>query len=137
MDKILAGKQIYIIEDDVMNLAVFNTSLKKYGAIIEQDVFGFGIVQHIEQCWPVDLVILDILLRRGQNGYEVYDQIRAHPQLKDVPIVAVTSLDPEIEIPKAQAKGFNGFISKPINAMEFPKQLSKVLNGQSVWVNSR
>ena len=137
MDKILAGKQIFIVEDDVMNLAVFKTSLTKHGAIIEQDVLGYGIVQHIEQFWPVDLVILDILLRRGQTGYEVYDQIRAHPELKNALVVAVTSLDPEIEIPKARAKGFNGFISKPINAMEFPKQLSKVLNGQSVWVNSR
>jgi CheY-like chemotaxis protein len=137
MYRALEGKRIFIVEDDVMNLGVFNTCLSRNGAITMQDVFGYGIVEHILESLPIDLILLDIMLRRGINGYDVYDEIRKNPALMRIPIIAVTSLDPEIEIPKAQAKGFDGFISKPINIREFPQNLAKVLTGGAVWVDVR
>ena len=139
--KILEGKRIFLIEDDVLNLAVFSTSLHKSGATVIEDVFGYGfahgVVIHISEHLPVDLIVLDIMLRRGLSGYDVYDEIRKTPQLASIPIVMVTSLDAETEIPRAKAKGVNGFISKPISAAEFPKQLASVINGDKVWINSR
>lgn len=137
MQRILEGKTIFLVEDDIVNVSVYATSLKTSGALVVQDVFGYGIVEHIVQSLPVDLIILDIMLRGGKSGYDVYDELRAHPQLKDIPVIAVTSLDPETEIPRAQAKGMNGFISKPIKAWEFPQLILKVLNGEKVWVISR
>jgi CheY-like chemotaxis protein len=137
MYRTLEGKRIFIVEDDIMNLGVFNTCLSRSGAITLQDVFGYGIIEHILESLPIDLILLDIMLRQGISGYDVYDKIRKHPALMCIPVIAVTSLDPEIEIPKAQAKGFNGFISKPINIREFPQNLAKVLTGRAVWVDAR
>ncbi|MBI5934822.1 MAG: response regulator [Chloroflexi bacterium] len=141
MSNILEGKRIFIIEDDVLNLAIFSACLRKSGAIIVEDVFGYGfahgVAAHISERLPVDLIVLDIMLRRGLNGYDVYNEIRKTPQMADIPIVVVTSLDSETEIPKAKARGLNGFISKPINASEFPGQLASIISGKSVWINSR
>lgn len=134
MTRVLEGKRIFLVEDDVMNLAVFSNSLAKTGAIIEQDVFGYGIVKHIEVSCPIDLIILDIMLRRGVNGYDVFDEIKKHPFLSRIPVIVVTSLDPEVEIPKAKEKGVNGFIAKPISALEFPRHVADVINGKEVWI---
>jgi len=141
MSNILEGKRIFLIEDDVLNLAVFSACLRKSGAIVMEDVFGYGfahgVAMHLSEHLPIDLIVLDIMLRRGLSGYDVYDEIRKTPQLAGIPIVVVTSLDFEIEIPKAKARRVNGFISKPISVAEFPGQLASVIHGEAVWINSR
>ena len=137
MEKILEGKRIFLVEDDVVNVAVYTTSLRAHGALIFSDVFGFGIVEHIRSSLPIHLIVLDIMLKRGIDGYDIYQDIRSDPLLKDIPIVAVTSLDPEKEIPKAKEMNFDGFISKPIKSLQYPKQLAAIIAGEKLWIVSR
>jgi len=137
MERLLEGKRIFLVEDDILNVGVFSTILSKHGAHVYQDVLGYGIVQHIAECLPIDLIVLDILLRRGQNGYDIFSIIKEHPSLKGIPTVVVTSLDPEANIPKAKQLGVNGFISKPINSLDFPNHIHRILNGENLWVVSR
>jgi two-component system, cell cycle response regulator len=132
----LANKRIFIVEDNVMNLAVFATSLRKSGASVVQDAWNTGTVDMLVDNLPIDLVVLDIMLRKDINGYDVFDQIRANPKTAHIPVVGVSSLDAETEIPKAKARGFDGFIGKPINALAFPDQVAQVLNGEKIWVFS-
>jgi CheY-like chemotaxis protein len=134
---ILAGRRIFVVEDDVVNAGVFYTCLSRQGALIYQDILGYGIVQHILESLPIDLVIMDIMLKRGNNGYQVFEALQSNPRLKDIPVVAVTSLDPETQIPKAKEMGFAGYLSKPVNALELPNQLLRILNGENIWLVSR
>jgi CheY-like chemotaxis protein len=133
----LKGKRIVVIEDDIMNLAVFATSLRQSGATVIQDAWNTGAMDFLIQNLPVDLIVLDIMLRKGISGYDVYNQIKSHPKTSLLPVVGVSSLDPETEIPRAKEKGFDGFISKPIDALNFPEQIAKVIDGEKVWVFSR
>ena len=137
MERLLDGKRIFLVEDDIVNASVFSRSLVNHGALIYQDVLGYGIVQHIVESLPIDVIVLDIMIRRGQNGFDIFESIKLHPRLIGIPVVAVTSLDPETAIPKAQDIGLNGFISKPINAIEFPSQIARILRGENVWIVSR
>jgi CheY-like chemotaxis protein len=50
-----------------------------------------------------------------------------------VPVIAVSALDPTVEIPKARAKGFAGFISKPLKLLYFAEQIASVTTGVKVW----
>jgi len=137
MDRLLEGKRIFLVEDDILNVGVFSTILSKNGAHVYQDVFGYGIIQHIIESLPIELIVLDVMLRRGQNGYEIFEKIKGHSLLRNIPSVIVTSLDPETNIPKAQSMGVAGFISKPINSLEFPKIIRRILDGENLWVASR
>ena len=132
----LQGKRIFIVEDNITNLAVFATTLRQQGATVIQNAWNVGTADVLEQKLPIDVILLDINLRRGISGYDVFDEIKANPQLVHIPVVAVTSLDPETEIPKAQGKGFSGFISKPISLVNFPAQIAGVIAGEAVWVVS-
>jgi CheY-like chemotaxis protein len=84
----------------------------------------------------VDLIILDLMLAGGMSGFAVFDQIRDLPQFNEVPIIAVSAMDPAIAIPQVRQKGFVGFIPKPISAREFPRQVAKTIEGERIWATS-
>jgi len=136
MEHLLEGKRIFLVEDDILNVNVFTKSLSYHGAMIYQDVLGYGIVQHIVESLPIDLILMDIMLKRGQNGFEIFEKVKANSRLASIPVIAVTSNDPETMIPKAQAAGFSGYISKPINAAELPRLALRALHGEKFWIVS-
>ncbi|HMU91360.1 MAG TPA: response regulator, partial [Anaerolineales bacterium] len=105
---ILEGKKIFIIEDDPMSLSLISSCLLKHGARIEANALGFDIIDHLVESMPVDLIILDVNLRKNLPGYQVLENIRSMPSLYQVPVVMVTATDWEIALPKARAAGANG-----------------------------
>ena len=66
----------------------------------------------------------------------MFDQIKALPGFANTPIVAVSAADSQVEMPKAKARGFMGYISKPINHKVFPRQIAAVIAGKQVWEDS-
>jgi len=133
----LERKRIAVIEDNVTNLAVFATALRRYGVTVIQDAWNINTTDFLLKNLPLDLILLDIMLRRGANGYDLFETWQAIPELSDIPVIAVSSLDAEEEIPKAQALGFAGFIGKPINLVKFPQQITACIEGENVWVPGR
>ena len=77
--------------------------------------------------------MLDLGLPRGLSGYDVFEKIKAEPELADISVVVVTAADPSIEMPIARNKGMQGFISKPLSYANFGKTIAAVLDGQQVW----
>jgi CheY-like chemotaxis protein len=135
MEQVLANKRIVIVEDDVANMAVFTVTLKRSGARIVQDPWNTGTLSLIRENMPVDLIILDLMLRRGASGYDIFDMLKADPELASIPVVIISASEPQIEIPKAQEKGFSGYICKPIEQMQLAYQLADVIAGKPVWIS--
>lgn len=129
----LSGKRVFIVEDDLMNMAVNSAALRRSGATIIQDPLNINTIGKVEIQLPIDVILLDLMLRHNMNGYDIYDALKANPRLKDIPVIAVSAADPHIEIPKAQAKGFAGFIGKPIKPHHFAAQIASCMNGEAVW----
>jgi CheY-like chemotaxis protein len=131
----LKGKRIFYIEDDINNRVIATIILEQAGAKVGFERWGgLEAVMKLEAFLPIDIILCDLAFPRQITGYDVFERIRAVPSLAHIPIVAITSADPTTELPKVRAKGFNGFISKPINMMTFAHDLSKVLDGEAVWV---
>jgi len=61
-----------------------------------------------------DLILMDIQLPI-MDGYEATRQIRANPDMKTVPIIAVTSYALAGDEAKAEAAGCNAYVSKPFS----------------------
>jgi hypothetical protein len=57
---VLAGKRIFVVEDDIVNASMLRKYLVKHGAFVSEDILGHGIVQRIIDSLPIDMVILDI-----------------------------------------------------------------------------
>lgn len=131
----LCGKRIFYIEDDVKNRAVVKTILEYARATVAFDSWGRIEVVHtrLESFLPVDLILLDLMFPRNVSGYAVFDAVRNDPLFAHIPVVAISASDPEIEVPKVRAKGFNGFIAKPINLHSFPNQIAALLQQEQFW----
>jgi CheY-like chemotaxis protein len=129
----LQNKRIFVIEDNIDNRVVYHLIFVKQGALFEFDRWGTSTVSKIKAFSPVDLIIVDLMLPNGVTGFNIYSEIRGESLFNHVPVIAVSASDPSIAIPKVRDMGFSGFIAKPIDYQQFPKQLEKVLNGESIW----
>jgi len=129
----LVGKRIFIIEDDMMNMAVNSAALRRSGATIIQDPLNINTINKLVIQLPIDVILLDLMLRHNMNGYDIFDAIRANPALREIPVIAVSAADPHIEIPKAKVKGLSGFIGKPIKPHWFAEQIASCMRGEPVW----
>lgn len=75
-----------------------------------------------------DFIFLDLLMPIT-NGYEVCEQIRKTPRLKDIPVIILTGKDGLIDRMRAKIVGATGFLGKPVNAEAVIKMLEKYLVG--------
>jgi CheY-like chemotaxis protein len=131
---LLKNKRIFIVEDQVTYMAIAATYLRFEGAEVESEPYWQNAVQAMLKCLPIDLIMMDLVLSANTSGLDLFDQIRQIPELAHIPIVAISSADPESTIPKLQAKGFSGFIGKPISP-SIVNNVAAVLDGQQVWTS--
>lgn len=75
----------------------------------------------------VDMILLDINLP-DMDGYEMIDIIRASEAAKDTAVIAVSSMAPSGNIQQALDRGFDHYVTKPINVKEFLTVINDVLN---------
>ena len=129
----LKGKRIYIIEDDVTNMAVNAVTLKRTGATVIQDIWNSGSADVVRKHLPVDVILLDLMLRHDLNGYDIFEQLQGDDELSQIPVIADSAADPGIEIPRAREKGLAGFIGKPILPRLFAQQIATCIDGGNIW----
>ena len=64
-----------------------------------------------------DLVLLDVMMP-DMSGFEVSQQLKANPEMAEIPIIFLTALNSTADIVKGFQVGGNDFISKPFNKEE-------------------
>jgi len=114
-------KTILIIEDSELNQRLLEAVLKPHGYRLLVAGDGEQGVA-LAQAEQPDLVLMDVLLP-GMNGYEAARQLRAAPETCGVVIVALTASTTPEERDQALAAGCDGYIVKPIDTRNFPKQI--------------
>lgn len=60
-----------------------------------------------------DLVLLDLNLP-GKSGHALLEEIKAHPELRRVPVVVLTSSEAEEDIARSYDRHANAFVTKPV-----------------------
>jgi signal transduction histidine kinase len=120
----LKGATILHIEDDVEVRNLVRKILSLQGCRVIDASGGIAGAEFAIRERP-DLILLDVNLP-DLDGYDVATKIRSHPELRRVPIVALTgSGDRAI----ALAIGCEGFIEKPFGAQELVAKLDRYLEG--------
>lgn len=130
---LLKGKRIFIVEDNAGNLAIASIYLEGQGATVRFERRGDNVPKIILAQMPIDIILMDLMLPRNVSGFGVVDQIREIPELRMIPIVAVSAADPDRAMPVARQKGLAGFICKPVTPL-IAQHIAKVLDGKQVWV---
>jgi two-component system cell cycle response regulator DivK len=124
---------VLVVEDNVSNFVLIARLLAYMGVQkCEWKTTGWGVVDFAKTMDRVDLILMDLRLPH-EDGYEALDQLRADEQLKDTLVVVVTAHGSASEMKKAQEAGFDGFITKPLDADRFPQQVHQILEGETIW----
>ena len=63
---------------------------------------------------PFDLVLLDVMMP-DMNGYEVLEQVKATPSLRDIPIIMISALDEVDSVIRCIELGAEDYLNKPFN----------------------
>ena len=111
------SKRILVIEDTEDNRQIIRDLLSSVGYELLEAVDGVSGVALAQTEHP-DLILMDIQLPEI-DGYEATRRIRAVPELKTVPIIAVTSYALSGDEAKTREAGCDGYVAKPFS----PRQL--------------
>jgi two-component system, cell cycle response regulator DivK len=121
----VAGELILIIEDNEKNRKLVRDVLQVKGhQTIESETAEEGIKLALEKC-PA-LILMDIQLP-GMDGITALKQLRANPQTKSIPVIAITASAMTYNRQKMLAEGFDGYQSKPISVKDVLGELERVL----------
>ena len=86
-------KKVLIVEDDSLLMQMYGETLGvKYQVIKATD--GKTGIEMVKSEHP-DLVLLDIMLPGGMNGFDVLENLKHSEQTKNIPVIVHTSLDSE------------------------------------------
>jgi two-component system, cell cycle response regulator DivK len=105
------SKRILVVEDQEDNRQILRDLLGNAGYELTEAENGEEAIAAVAQQRP-DLILMDIQLP-VMDGYEATRRIRTNPDLKSVPIIAVTSYALAGDEDKARAAGCDGYVSKP------------------------
>jgi two-component system cell cycle response regulator DivK len=133
--QVIAPENAYVlvVEDNVPNFVLIARLLAFTGVQrTEWKTTGWGVVDFANNMPRVDLILMDLRLPH-EDGYEALIQVRANEKLKNTLVVVVTAQASPTEMQKAKEAGFDGFLSKPLDADKFPNQIRDILAGKSVW----
>ncbi|MGH8064415.1 MAG: response regulator [Candidatus Entotheonellia bacterium] len=107
------SKRILVVEDQEDNRRIVRDLLTSVGYEIVEAITGEEGVSMAETHAP-DLILMDIQLP-GMDGYEATRRIKAQAELRQIPIIAVTSYALSGDDVKAFEAGCDAYVSKPFS----------------------
>ena len=122
----MAKKRVLCIEDHPEMIELIRLILGRQGFDVDGAEGGREGLQAMQED-PPDLVLLDLMMP-DMDGWEVYRQIKANDQLRDIPVIAVTAKAQGIDrVLGLHIAGMDDFITKPFGPKELVASVERVL----------
>jgi two-component system, cell cycle response regulator DivK len=110
-------KTVLVVEDNELNMKLFNDLLEAHGYRVVQTRDGLSALDMARKHNP-DLILMDIQLPEV-SGIEVTKWLKEDDQLRHIPVIAVTAFAMKGDEQKIREGGCEAYISKPISVMSF------------------
>ncbi|MBL9011206.1 MAG: response regulator [Alphaproteobacteria bacterium] len=118
-------KTVLIVEDNELNMKLFNDLLDAHGYRTLQTRDGMEALDMAREHRP-DLILMDIQLPEV-SGLEVTKWLKADDELQSIPVVAVTAFAMKGDEEKIREGGCEAYISKPISVATFLDTVRKFI----------
>lgn len=116
-------KKILVVEDSPTILCLVIDLLEYNGYKVVSANDGETGLSKMKEAKP-DLVVLDIRLP-GMDGYQVCCIAKSDPELKNIPIIFLTTSAQKREIEKAKEVGADGYVTKPYEGKGLVEEIDK------------
>ena len=120
-----APKRVLIVEDNELNMKLFNDLLEAHGYFTLQTKDGVEALRMARAHRP-DLILMDIQLPEV-SGLEVTKWLKEDDELRSIPIIAVTAFAMKGDEQKIRDGGCEAYIAKPISVASFMSTVERFL----------
>ncbi len=110
-------KTVLIVEDNELNMKLFNDLLEAHGYLTVQTKNGVEAVKLAREHMP-NLILMDIQLPEV-SGLQVTQWLKDDPALAHIPVVAITAFAMKGDEEKIRQGGCEAYLSKPISVVKF------------------
>lgn len=114
-----------VVEDNDLNRKLFCDVLKANGFDVEPVADGEKVLGAAREVTP-DLIIMDIQLP-GISGVDLITAAKGDPDLRDIPVLAVTAFAAKGDEERIRSAGAAGYLSKPVSIMPFMNAVKALL----------
>ena len=108
---------IFVVDDDPTNLSVLLEYLhdSRYNILVARD--GESALEQLQYALP-DLILLDVMMSPGMDGFETCRRLKANARLRDIPVIFMTALtDTDHKITGFDVGGVD-YVTKPLEHQE-------------------
>ncbi len=120
-----SSQKILVVEDNQDNRELVVKVLKINGYQVIEAVDGEEALEKTKTEKP-DLILMDLFIPKI-DGYEVTRRLKRDRDLRSIPVIALTAHAMKGDMEVALAAGCDGYIPKPIDVRELPKQIEYFL----------
>ncbi len=109
--------EILIVDDT-------SSSILHINKILQEENYGITFAKSGEEALEIlksrtfDLILLDIIMPGGMNGFEVFGHLKKNLAMKDIPVIFFTQLKEADKILTGIKLGAVDYITKPFNRIE-------------------
>jgi len=128
-DNTLAGKKVLVVDDDVRNIFALTTVLEQHNLQVVHAENGRAGIETLMKTPDIDGVLMDIMMPE-MDGYETIRAIRQVPEMRSLPIIAVTAKAMKGDRAKCIEAGASDYITKPVD-------LDQLFSVMRVWLVKR
>ena len=116
-DVVAMPQTVLIVEDNELNMKLFNDLLEAHGYATIQTKSGVEAVELARRHRP-NLILMDIQLPEV-SGLEVTQWLKDDDELRTIPIIAITAFAMKGDEEKIRKGGCEAYLSKPISVVKF------------------
>ena len=113
-DKVLAGKKVLLVDDDIRNIFALTSVLERHGMVILSAETGRDAIRIVRSTPDIDIVLMDIMMP-DMDGIDTMREIRKLPQVKSLPMIAVTAKAMKGDREMCIEAGAWDYLSKPVD----------------------
>jgi CheY-like chemotaxis protein len=119
------SKKLLLADDSI-------TIRKVVGIIFANEDYSLSLLDNgneaLEKAREIkpDIILADVLMP-GKSGYEVCEEIRRDPDLKDTPLLLLTGAFEPFDEEKAKECGSDDFLSKPFESQQLLEKVNRLI----------
>lgn len=128
-DRAAQAKTVLIVEDNELNMKLFNDLLEAHGYNTVQTRNGMDALALAREHRP-DLILMDIQLPEV-SGLDVTKWLKEDDELRHIPVIAVTAFAMKGDEERIREGGCEAYISKPISVGMFLDTIRQFIGAEA------
>jgi CheY-like chemotaxis protein len=124
----MANNRVLLVEDNEDNFELVRFLLERAGFVVLAGHDGQEALDMARKELP-DLILMDLSLP-GIDGWTAARELKDDPKTSHIPLMALTAHTLPGDRKRAMESGFDGYISKPIDVVNFGDSITKILHNK-------